>query len=56
MLTHIFRDQGRILVFWLEEFQNFANSAKLGTDKTFVEADEYDSAFDKDQNLFTIHQ
>ena len=56
MLTHIFRDQGRDIGFLVGGIsKNFDNSAKLGTDKTFViEADEYDSAFFDKRSKF-IH-
>ena len=56
MLAHIFENQGKDIGFLIGGIsKNFENSAKLGTDKSFViEADEYDSAFFDKRSKF-IH-
>ena len=56
MLAHILKDQGKDIGFLIGGISNnFDNSAKLGTDKSFViEADEYDSAFFDKRSKF-IH-
>ena len=56
MLAHILENQGKDIGFLIGGIsKNFENSAKLGTDKSFViEADEYDSAFFDKRSKF-IH-
>ena len=56
MLAHILKNRGKDIGFLIGGIsKNFENSAKLGTDKSFViEADEYDSAFFDKRSKF-IH-